>query len=64
MSKRKCAVLMMISRKNTNLVNWTGYVEREQNWYAKIVMSIFLLLMETEVSSTELETLGCWKHMA
>jgi hypothetical protein len=48
------AVLMTISRKNSNLLNWTSCAMMEQKWYAKIVMSIFLLLMEAEATSTNI----------
>jgi hypothetical protein len=44
----------MISRKISDLLNWTSRVVMEQKWYANIVMSIFPLLMEAEVTSTNI----------
>jgi hypothetical protein len=43
---------MMISGKNSNLLNWTSCVVMEQKWYANILMSILPLLMEAEATST------------
>jgi hypothetical protein len=48
------AVLMTISRNNSNLLNWTSCVVMEQKWYANTVMPIFPLLMEAEATSTNM----------
>jgi hypothetical protein len=45
------AVLMTISGKNSNLLNWTSCVVMEEKWFANIVMSISPVLMEAELTS-------------
>jgi hypothetical protein len=46
------AVLMTISRNNSNLLNWTSCVVMEQKWNANIVLSILPLLIEADATST------------